>query len=335
MFTTACRRRSAFTLVEVLVVITIIAVLIALLLPAVQQAREGARRAQCTNNQYQIAMACIRFGEANGVVPGWRNPSPNIAQSGSGNTASWAVVITPFMERKDIVAAWPFGSGVTPPFLNFYVCPSTPPDDTVNPVLAYAGNCGITALGTAAADGAMTDVQLITVNGRQQRPGSTFCNSFDDISGNDGTSNTLLLSEKCNSRFVSMSPWSRQDTTLQPPGRSAVSPISADTPTQLAFRNTVFGVRNSAPTSGMRVINPANSGLNAVNDPNDFPSSQHPGGVVTAFCDGRTVFLKDSLGTRTYAQLITSNNPAAASIIQNASGGWATFGNVLSDGEYQ
>lgn len=328
----AIPRRRAFTLVEVLVVITIIAILIALLLPAVQAAREAARRTQCTNNQYQIALACVRFGEANTVVPGWRNPTPNLAQVASGATASWAVVITPFMERRDIALAWPFTGAATPPYLNFYVCPSRPPDDTLSPVLAYAGNCGITAFGTAAADGAMTDAQWITVNGRRQRPGSTFCNSFDDISGNDGTSNTLLLSEKCNSRFVStLNPWSRSDTTLQPPTRT--DPVAPAT--IMNFYNTVFGLRNSAPTSGMRVINPGNSGLNAANDPNDFPSSNHPGGVVTAFCDGRTVFLKDSLGTRTYAQLITSNNSAANSIIQNVSGGWATAGNVLSDGDFQ
>lgn len=94
--------QQAFTLVELLVVITIIGILIALLLPAVQAAREAARRMQCTNNLKQTILAAHSFNEAKGMFPkGLRNRNP-AALFGGGPVTSWAIDIMPYMEYGNI-----------------------------------------------------------------------------------------------------------------------------------------------------------------------------------------------------------------------------------------
>ncbi len=84
--------RSGFTLIELLVVIAIIAILIALLLPAVQQAREAARRTQCKNNLKQLGLACHNFHD---VYNGW----PMAAEFGVGT--AWSALLLPYIEQQN------------------------------------------------------------------------------------------------------------------------------------------------------------------------------------------------------------------------------------------
>jgi prepilin-type N-terminal cleavage/methylation domain-containing protein/prepilin-type processing-associated H-X9-DG protein len=97
-------RRGGFTLVELLVVIAIIGILIALLLPAVQAAREAARRSQCTNNMKQVALACHNYVDTHRTLP----PSLLLSLSGpmSLNIQPWGTLILPFLEQTSIGSKW-------------------------------------------------------------------------------------------------------------------------------------------------------------------------------------------------------------------------------------
>ena len=99
----ARRNRRGFTLIELLVVIAIIAILIALLLPAVQQAREAARRSQCSNNLKQIGIALHSYHEtARCLPPGWIGVSGGVPSANGPNGWGWASHLLPQLEQTPL-----------------------------------------------------------------------------------------------------------------------------------------------------------------------------------------------------------------------------------------
>ncbi len=130
--------RAGFTLVELLVVITIIGILIALLLPAVQAAREAARRAQCTNNLKQLGLGLHNHYEAyQRFPPGAASDSKPFGIGSGGYGSSWMVRILAYIEHQDLYEQWQFktNSGVFNAnnmtainnlIVSAYACPSSP-----------------------------------------------------------------------------------------------------------------------------------------------------------------------------------------------------------------
>ncbi len=104
-------RKRGFTLIELLVVIAIIAILIALLLPAVQQAREAARRTECKNNLKQIGLALHNYHETFGSFPPAQIRGRNSGVE-RGNAASWGAMILPYMDQAPLYNQLNFNIGI-------------------------------------------------------------------------------------------------------------------------------------------------------------------------------------------------------------------------------
>lgn len=152
------RSRAAFTLIELLVVIAVIGILIALLLPAVQQAREAARRSQCQNHLKQISLATVQFEETNGAFPPARiQPRPTepdpLLQCG-GEEPTWLIRILPWLDAEPLHSQW----DLYDPFrlhneeqrnanLSVFVCPTRRSADAIGKRLfSIAGTTTTTTL---------------------------------------------------------------------------------------------------------------------------------------------------------------------------------------------
>lgn len=202
--------RAAFTLVELLVVIAIIGILIALLLPAVQAAREAARRSQCTNNLKQIGIAVQNYHDAvHAFPPLATGPYPASGSSGHGQLG-YLVLLLPYLEQRAIydqinwtgaggAGGWmqPWNTAYQPWFHEIpdLLCPSdilcpTASSKAFNGVKYQMGHNNYKAcVGTT-----VNNNQWGATNGVFQVDGHGALGMRDVL---DGTSHTLLVGERC------------------------------------------------------------------------------------------------------------------------------------------
>ena len=204
--------RSGFTLIELLVVIAIIAILIALLLPAVQQAREAARRVSCKNNLLQIGLAIHNYEMMYEVLPpGCVNPTGPVDYQFTGYKMSWTVQLLPFLDQEPTYRNVDFSQGVfaeanrapAVQTLSVFNCPSAPLDRSGShfSISTYAG-CNDGAFPPENADKAADDdetpdrISLPDPPIQEKNSGVFFLNSavrYDQIT--DGCSNTIFIGE--------------------------------------------------------------------------------------------------------------------------------------------
>jgi len=189
--------RRGFTAIELLVVIAIIAILVALLLPAVQQAREAARRTQCKNNLKQLALAMHNYLDANIRLP----PSAciDLSVTSTGNNGSWGIQgrLLPYLEQGnlygnvDLTIGWDFQPVISGMKVPSYSCPSDPGSDQARPFSDGRPTLNPTTYGFNF--GTWTVFDPATGRGGD---GSFHPNSRHTLAAfTDGTSNTLMVAE--------------------------------------------------------------------------------------------------------------------------------------------
>jgi len=345
--------RRAFTLVELLVVISIIGMLMALLLPAVQQAREAGRRNTCNNNFHNLGLALNNFVSAGaGVYPGYRQPlqiqGPNalVAPTYPNNSAAtvpvgWLIPLLPNIERADLYRNWrqgmflPSGSAYIASgdpslngigFINLLVCPSNPPSIQDPPPCAYIANCGQADV-TSTASGYPCDWRdngvffnrfqdssiLSSPNNTAGAPLVSMTQDF--ISANDGTSNTLALSENADqyNETGNVGTYVTWGATAPAGGGAGATtgareywngfvwwPASSNAGTNLPSIYP-YGMINYVTSAGVTPPSGFNGWYYA------RPSSRHPQGVNVLFCDGHSRFLSQELDYGVFSLIMTPN----------------------------
>ncbi len=270
--------RPAFTLVELLVVITIIGMLLALLIPVVSSAREHGRRAQCISNQKQLGFALLRYEGSQKSFPGWQNLVPTTTVSSFGATVSWLTMLLPHLEQNDLWQKIKTNVPVKGTFLRLLICPSDVPDTIMG-----LGPSSYIANGLVLRDALPP---LPWTQGVPLPPLTLAPLTVDYISSADGTANTLLLGEN----------------TRNPPPDAVAAKASPkahnwyDVSTRI-YQTFGLNVTGSGYSSALKTFAAAYYPQTGYTNPMTANiNSAHRGGAVVGFCDGHVQFLRDDVG---------------------------------------
>ena len=280
-------KRSAFTLVELLVVIVIIGLLAAILITAVGAAREAARRGQCLTRQRDLAMAMITYATENNGLPGSLN------QQGTTPIHSWAVAVFPMIgenKRYEVLmrnssANNEVTQAIAP--LPALICPSDNPSE--NAQLNYIVNCGPAATIT----GINGDNALPFILFRDRRAALTGINEkvkIEDIPS--GASSTILLTER------------RTEDTWQGVWHANWTP-SNFAPDELQLPNSTTFTRSGNAVANLGFVWARNSNFlpnSSANEPR--PSSKHPGTIIAAYADGSARPINDDISTEEWLKAV-------------------------------
>ena len=327
-----------FTLIELLVVIAIIAILIALLLPAVQQAREAARRSQCKNNLKQIGLAMHNYADVHGMLPlGYVvTPSEAVASSFGGHWA-WSAFVLPFIDLAPAYNSLNVGnSSVTALMANAttrtifqtkqsaFLCPSDASAPAVHTQLA--GQINSTGTGGTEYGLSLTNYILsnntANIRAHQAADGVTGINGgvgafFGDTSQGsrnisvrlrditDGTSNTFLVGER---GYKFGSSITGAGTLLAVRNYNAVGPAHGGN-----------GTANSSTDGGWHTV------AATVYDPLNGTSRQgfsshHVGGIHFLFADGSVHFISENIDAGVNGNYNATNKGTLGKLVGIADG---------------
>ena len=343
-------RQQGFTLVELLVVIAIIGILIALLLPAVQAAREAARRSQCTNNLKQIGLALHNYHDANKAFCTLSGGTIGTSPWDNGNNGQLCgmIALLPYLEQgplwDQISSGGTYGGTTYSPFGPAAWRTNYPPFREQTPALlcpSDVGSSGRDKSNEQAYNNYMFSVGDHINNCAYDRPTrGPFAHQhyamFRDI--RDGTSNTVGLAERC---IHSGDGLIRGDLAMNVGTTIASNPslCKATEGTNGRYRSGIE--LHNEKVVGQRWADgrPAWNGINTVLPPNSAScladnrswqwgifsaSSYHPGGANCVMMDGSVHFISETIDTGNLAAAQPGNNSAAKSPY----GTWGSLGSM-------